>query len=77
MANEPDDPNEPPSVPRDHLTYLHYTLFPTLYTDESSDVNDLLWQLVLEARGARYWLAVLTTLLAAVAVVVAIAVVAS
>jgi hypothetical protein len=44
----------------DVVTRWRYTLTPTLYTDESSDNNELLWQLVLEQRAVRAWLVVLT-----------------
>lgn len=47
----------------DRLTTLRYTLWPTRYVDEHSDTTDLLWQQVLEQRGIRSWLAVLTTTL--------------
>lgn len=62
-----------PAVSRvaDRLRYLRYTLSPTLFVDEDSGVDDLLWQLVLEQRAARHWLAILTIV---VVVVVAMSV---
>jgi hypothetical protein len=46
----------------DTLTRWRYTLAPTLYTDEDSSTNDLLWQQVLEQRAIRAWLVVLAVL---------------
>lgn len=43
----------------DAVTRWRYTLAPTLYTDESSDTNELLWQQILETRAVRAWLVVL------------------
>lgn len=82
MPHEPNDRDDasPPTPPRDLTTafwYLRYTLSPTLYTDENSDVNDLLWQQVLELRGIRAWLAVIATVLLGALVVAVVALVAS
>jgi len=46
----------------DTFTRWRYTLAPTLYTDEDSSTNDLLWQHVLEQRAIRAWLVVLAAL---------------
>lgn len=82
MPHEPDDRDDapPPKHERDladHARYLRYTLLPTLYTDENSDVNDLLWQQVLELRGIRAWLAVIATVLLAALVVTVVTLVAA
>lgn len=68
-----DDASYTPTL-GDTLTRWRYTLSPTLYTDENSSTNDLLWQQVLEQRAVRAWLVVLTTL-AGVALVLALLVV--
>lgn len=61
----PDDDDafdeDPPTV-GDTLKRWQYTLTPTLYVDESSDVTDLLWQQTLEQRAIRGWLVVLCAL---------------
>lgn len=62
----PDDGDEvfddgPPTV-GDTLKRWQYTLTPTLYVDENSDVTDLLWQQTLEQRAIRGWLVVLCAL---------------
>lgn len=41
-----------------------YTLMPQQYTDEDSDVTELLWQQILEQRALRHWLIVLCVLIA-------------
>jgi hypothetical protein len=46
----------------DAVTRWRYTLVPTLYTNEDSTTNELLWQQVLEQRAIRAWLVVLATL---------------
>lgn len=48
----------------DALRRWQYTLTPTLYVDESSDVTELLWQQTLEQRAIRGWLVVLCALVA-------------
>jgi hypothetical protein len=63
----PDDDelfDEGPPTVGDTLRRWQYTLTPTLYVDESSDVTDLLWQQTLEQRAIRGWLIVLCTLVA-------------
>lgn len=82
MPHDPDDRDGdlPPTNRRnlvDHARYLRYTLLPTLYTDEHSDVNDLLWQQVLEQRGIRCWLAVIATALLGLLAVCVVALVTS
>lgn len=80
MPHETDDRDDAtsstysPSI-TDRARYLRYTLMPTLYVDESSDTSDLLWQQVLEQRGTRYWLAVLTTVLLTALIVAVVALV--
>jgi hypothetical protein len=61
-----DDEGEARYVPTvgDTVTRWRYTLTPTLYTDEDSSTNDLLWQQVLEQRAIRAWLVVLAVLVA-------------
>ena len=59
---DPDDADDrAPYVmtPADQLRKLRYTLSPTLFTNEDSTVDELLWQLVLEQRATRHWLLVL------------------
>lgn len=57
---------------RDTLTRWRFTLSPTLYVDENSSESELLWQLVLEQRGNRYWLAIVTGVLLGLLLVVAL-----
>jgi hypothetical protein len=54
-----DDEDEAPPTVRDVLTRWRYTLTPTLYVDEHSSTNDILWQQVLEHRAIRGWLVAL------------------
>lgn len=61
-----------PRTPRDSLRRLRYTMWPERYTDENSDVSELLWQLTLEQRAARYWLATLCVLVTCVVPVIVI-----
>lgn len=72
MATSDDDTydeihDEEPLTIGDTLRRWRYTLTPEQYTDESSDVTDLLWQQVLEQRAIRGWLVVLCALVAVVA----------
>lgn len=67
MTFDDDDYVEPPTV-GDTVRRWRYTLTPTLYVDESSDVTDLLWQQTLEQRAIRGWIVVLCALLALVVV---------
>lgn len=60
-----DDYEDRPTA-RDSLRQLHYTLWPEQYTDEESDVSEQLWQLTLEQRATRYWLALLCALVVVV-----------
>lgn len=57
----------PPTL-NDTLRRFSYTLNPTLYTDEDSDVSELLWQQVLEQRALRGWLVVTNVILLALLV---------
>lgn len=61
---QPDDDDENDQVGYsptlgDVVTRWRYTLSPTLYVDENSSTNDLLWQLVLEQRANRHWLTII------------------
>lgn len=60
--NDDEQDGNPPS-PSDVLRRWRYTLGPTLYIDENSDVSELLWQQVLEQRAIRAWLVVIALLL--------------
>jgi hypothetical protein len=64
-TDEPDgsDAQSHPSL-NDELNRIRYTMSPTLYTDEDSTVNELLWQLVLEVRAVRHWIIVACVMLA-------------
>ena len=63
-ASEARDVTYSPSL-RDELTRWRFTLSPTLYVDEHSTETELLWQLVLEQRAHRHWLALTAGLLLA------------
>jgi hypothetical protein len=58
-ADDTDDVTPYALTPADQLRKLRYTLSPTLFVNEDSTVNDLLWQLVLEQRATRCWVTVL------------------
>ncbi len=64
--------HDEPTTVADAMRRWRYTLTPTLYVDENSDVNDLLWQQVLEQRATRGWLTVLCAVLGALALVLTI-----
>jgi hypothetical protein len=70
LTHEDDGPNGAPETPRDVLTRWRYTLTPTLYVNETSDVQELLWQHVLEQRAQRAWLVVIFVTLALLVVIV-------
>lgn len=53
---------------RDAVWQLRMLLSPTLYTDESSTTDELLWQQVLEQRAQRGWLVICAVLLCVVIV---------
>lgn len=62
-----------PSV-ADVVRRWRYTLCPTLYTNEDSSTDDLLWQQVLETRAVRAWLVlVLAALVVGVVALVLVA----
>lgn len=67
-ADEVRDAGYSPSL-HDELTRWRFTLSPTLYVDEDSTESELLWQLVLEQRGNRHWLALATGALLALLLV--------
>lgn len=71
MAPDDDDYDEPPTV-ADVVRRWRYTLTPTLYVDEDSDVTELLWQQTLEQRATRGWLIVLCALVAVIAIVLVV-----
>lgn len=56
--DERDEVNQDGYVPSlaDVAHRWRYTLAPTLYTNEDSSVEELLWQQVLEKRAIRGWL---------------------
>ena len=62
-----DDGPNAPRTPADEVRRLYYTTFPTNYVDENSTVDELLWQLVLEARSMR-----LVIILCTIAVILAL-----
>lgn len=68
------DDYEEPNTARDSLRQLHYTMWPERYVDESSDVGEYLWQLTLEQRATRYWLALLCVLATVVPVAIVVVV---
>lgn len=69
--NHPDDADDGDArhvTLGDALTRVRLMLSPQLYTDETSSVEELLQQQVIEQRAVRAWLVVCATLLATLTV---------
>lgn len=73
-----DDDDIPPYTPTvaDTVTRWRYTLSPTTYVGDDSTTDEILWQLLLEQRATRHWLALIWWTLLWLGIAVAVVIVA-